>query len=314
MLVGGLCRCDRVLAAGRRVVSAATLVFALVVQAIAGPNEDILAAAKTGDRMAVEAALAAGASVNAVDGKGLSPLGLSGLTPLGLAAAYGHRNVVELLLNQGANISAADVMGQTPLHLAAEYGSADVAALLLEHGAGVDVRDKLGSTPLQWAAVEGHKNVASLLIKRGAIVNAQNLGGRTALHLAATEGHKEVVALLLAHGPDVRIRSSNGQTPLQEMQTSSSIDPATKAKIAAMLGAKPAPRQVHNSVTARSPVAPTPLSAPPTPVYQEPQQSGTPACTDAVGLARVVMQANPGIPPQVLAVTVQKLQVTMGCR
>jgi hypothetical protein len=282
------------------------LVIALRVEANAGPNEDLLAAAKAGDRAGAEAAFAAGASVNAVDGKGLSPLSLSGLTPLGLAAAYGHRNVVELLLNQGANVNAADAMGQTPLHTAARYGSADVAALLLEHGADVDARDVLGATPLEWAALSGDKNVASLLIKRGATVNAQSSTGKTALHLAATAGHKEVVALLLAHGADVRIRNGDGQTPLQEMQASSSVDAATKAKISTMLGTKSVPRQVPNSVTSSSP-------APLTPV-QEPQQSGIPACTDAVGLARVVMQANPGAPPQVLARAVERLQVMMGCR
>jgi ankyrin repeat protein len=286
------------------------LIVVLSAKANAGPNEDILAAAKAGDRLAVETALAAGASVNAVDAKGLSPLGLSGLTPLGLASAYGHRNVVELLLNQGANISAVDAMGQTPLHLAAQYGNVDVAALLIEHGADVDARDIFGVTPLQCAAVRGDKNVSSLLIKRGAIVNAQNSNGRTALHLAATEGHREVVALLLAHGADVRIRSSFGQTPLQEMQTSS-IDPATKAKITAMLVTKPAPRQVPNSPTTMSPAPPTP--APPAPV-QESQQNGLPACADVVGLSRVVMQANPGAPPEVIVVAVQKLQVLMGCR
>src|SRR5712691_4177159 len=69
-------------------------IFFLVIlagtQASAGPNEDILAASKAGDRARVEAALTYGASVNAVDEKGLSPPGLMGLTPLGLAAAYGH--------------------------------------------------------------------------------------------------------------------------------------------------------------------------------------------------------------------------------
>ena len=68
----------------------------LIVEAKAGPNEDILAAAKAGDRAGAEAAFAAGASVNAVDQKGLSPLGLAGLTPLGLAAAYGHRNIAPI--------------------------------------------------------------------------------------------------------------------------------------------------------------------------------------------------------------------------
>jgi hypothetical protein len=58
------------------------------IEANAGPNEDILAASKAGDRAAVEAALTKGASVNAIDKEGLSPGGIPGLTLLGLAAAY----------------------------------------------------------------------------------------------------------------------------------------------------------------------------------------------------------------------------------
>ena len=287
-----------------------TCVFVLIVmrtQANAGPNDDILAAARAGDRAGVEAAFAAGASVNAVDKKGLSPLGLAGLTPLGLAAAYGHRNIAEFLLNHGANVDAASADGfeQTPLNKAAQYGSADVAALLLDHGADIDARDIAGATPLEWAALHGHKNVVSLLLARGAIVNAQSSTGKTALHLAATAGHKDVVALLLAHGADLNVRNSDGQTPLQEMRASS-LDPATKAKIAVMLGAKRAPAHVQNPVAATTP--PPPVSS------QAPASNGVPACTDVVGIARVVMQANPGAPPNVLAAAVDQIQISMGCR
>jgi ankyrin repeat protein len=115
------------------------------------PNGDILAAARAGDRAGVDTALASGASVNAVDENGLSPRGLAGLTPLGLAAAYGHRNIAEFLLNRGANVDGASADGfeQTPLNKAAQYGSADVAALLLDHGADINARDIAGATPLQ---------------------------------------------------------------------------------------------------------------------------------------------------------------------
>ena len=69
----------RVAKGGLRLLFLSVLFVVLSAKANAGPNEDILAAAKAGDRMAVEAALAAGASVNAVDARGLSPLGLSDL-------------------------------------------------------------------------------------------------------------------------------------------------------------------------------------------------------------------------------------------
>jgi Ankyrin repeats (3 copies) len=276
-------------------------------KANAGPNEDILAAARAGDRSGVETALAAGASVNAVDEKGLSPLGLAGLTPLGLTAAYGHRNIAELLLDHGASVGAKGGLGETPLHLASEYGYADVAALLLNHGGDIDARDSVGATPLEWAAFRGNIKAVTLLIARGAIVNAQSTFGKTALHLAAAAGHKEIVAFLLAHGADAKIRNSDGQTSLQEMRASL-LDPATKANIAAMLSAKRAPPYLQKPAATTAP--------PPLPVgSQSPPQNGSvPACTDVAGIARLVMRANPGISPAVLAVAVQKVQITMGCR
>jgi hypothetical protein len=97
------------------------LLFALAggVASFAGTNQDILAASKSGDRAGVQAALASGASANAVDEKGLAPGGIAGLTPLALAAAYGHKNVALLLLSEGAKVDAVDIKRDTPLHQAA---------------------------------------------------------------------------------------------------------------------------------------------------------------------------------------------------
>jgi ankyrin repeat protein len=292
-----------------RAPAAALSLFAFVVlllpigRAHAGPNEEILSAAKAGDLGKVEAVLTTGASVNAVDEKGLSPIGLAGLTPLGLAAAYGHRKVSEFLLDRGGSISVKDGLGATPLHLAAEYGHTDVVSLLLNHGAEIDARDIMGATPLQWAALRGNKKALTLLIARGAVVNAQSSSGKTALHLAATAGQSEIAALLLANGADVQIQNSDGQTPLQEMWASS-LDHATKTKVAVTLGIK------HTSADARKPVAATM----PQPATPQAEGAPLPACTDVAGIARRIMHANPRIRPAVLASAVEQFQIAMGCR
>ncbi len=262
----------------------------------------------------METALAAGASINAVDEKGLSPLGLGGLTPLGLAAAFGHRNVAEFLLEHGANVDAvsADGLEQTPLNEAAKFDSADVAALLLDHGADVNARDIAGATPLGWAGLRGYKNVAALLIARGALVNAQAYSGKTPLHLAATAGKKELVVLLLSHGADPKIKNSDGQTPFQEMEASD-LDPASKTSVAAVLRAparKSNPPRPVASVPAPATTVPPPANT------QAP--NGLPACTDVGAIVRWLMQANPdwsvGRFAGALVYAVMNYQVLMGCR
>jgi hypothetical protein len=168
--------------------------------------------------------------------------------------------------------------------------------------------------------LRGRNNVVTLLLARGALVNAQALSGKTPLHLAATAGHKEMVAFLLAHGADPKIKNTDGQTPLQEMLESSlasSLDPTTKAKIAAMLGPKPAlakPRQPAVAA-APSPSSLAPLAPSPPASSQAPAPSSIAACTDVAGLARAIVQANPNEKnPRVIALAVEQLQIAMGCR
>jgi ankyrin repeat protein len=273
------------------------LLFALTGgAAYAGPNDDILAASKAGDRNGVEAALADGASVNARDE--------GQMTPLRLAAIYGHKNVAELLLDRGANIEARDDLGQTPLHLAASNGNTDVVQLLLKRGSDVNVRDRINATPLDWAAFFGRKSVVALLLVRGALVNARDGSGATPLHYAASNGQREIATLLLAHGADRNLRNSDGQTPLDEIQAST-LDDATKVSVSAALQATP---------KVRAPV-PLPRPMPPAPAPSVASTQPTmPSCWDVPGMFRWVAQANPGIKPDVLTVAVEKAQVMMGCR
>ena len=129
------------------------LVVMLSTEAIAGSNEEILAAARAGDRAGVETAFAAGASVNAVDKKGLSPLGLAGLTPLGLAAAYGHRNIAEFLLDHGANVDAVRQLQTNAAEHSGGVRQCRRCRLSARSWSDVNERDIAGLTPLEWAAL-----------------------------------------------------------------------------------------------------------------------------------------------------------------
>ena len=103
-----------------------------------------------------------------------------GETPLNAAvsrlSAVGCQNVVEVLLNAGADPNTADCNGNTPLSIAAEKGLINTAKVLLDHGADPNAADEDGKTPLQHSlkyvnysyGSGAHKAVAKLLIDRGA--------------------------------------------------------------------------------------------------------------------------------------------------
>lgn len=155
-----------------------------------------------------------------------------GYTPLHLAARDGHLEVVDWLLNNGADVEAlTDVNHLTPLYVAVDADGADVVERLLR--AGPDLSRRFGGeTVLQLAALRCNgpesatwKEISALCIAHGAeydLVSAIRLddldrvrailsedasaagaGLANPLHAAAELGKSEICALLLEHGAEV---------------------------------------------------------------------------------------------------------------
>ncbi len=72
-------------------------------------------------------------------------------TPLHYAVHEGHKEVVELLIANGAVVNAKDHEEWTPLHFAAIKGLEEIAELLIANGADVNAKDDDGDTPLDYA-------------------------------------------------------------------------------------------------------------------------------------------------------------------
>ena len=85
-------------------------------------------AAKYGLIEAVKKHLANGANVNTVVD------GISGRTLLFLAAQWGHKEIVELLIAKGADVNAKSVVGEAPLDRAIRFNRTEIADLLRKHG------------------------------------------------------------------------------------------------------------------------------------------------------------------------------------
>ncbi|RYP70200.1 hypothetical protein DL771_005587 [Monosporascus sp. 5C6A] len=138
-----------------------------------------------------------------------------GQTPLSWAAEKGHKEIVQLLLDKGAEIDAKDSNSRTPLSWAAEKGHKEIVQLLLDKGAEIDSKDKIYSqTPLSWAARNRHKEIVQLLLDRGAEIDSKDNNSRTPLSWAAGNGHKEIVQLLLDSGAEANSKDEDGRTPL----------------------------------------------------------------------------------------------------
>jgi ankyrin repeat protein len=72
-------------------------------------------------------------------------------TPLHKGVQNGHVEVVQFLLENQAEVSAANCFGQTPLHQAAVDGSTDVVKRLIAHSAEVNAKEEDGYTALDYA-------------------------------------------------------------------------------------------------------------------------------------------------------------------
>jgi len=88
-------------------------------------------------------------------------------TPLHRAALCGQVEVVQRLLNKGADMNAQSHDRNTPLHIASIAGKLEVVRLLLDHGADVDILGENNLTPLWMAEKRGHDDIVKLLSERG---------------------------------------------------------------------------------------------------------------------------------------------------
>ncbi len=154
------------------------------------------------------------------------------LTPLISAAANGHKDVVEFLLANHADINAADSFGLTALSHAVQQDNKEMAELLLANKADINARGKNGETPLYAAFFIWHKDMALLLLAHGADPNIAGANGQTPLHRAASWIRPDQAELLLAHGADVNARDKDGNTPLYDAISAGARDDIAQVLLA----------------------------------------------------------------------------------
>ncbi len=136
-----------------------------------------------------------------------------------------HREMVELLIANGADVNAVDNIQVTPLHMASNK---ETAAILISKGANVNSKDHEGRTLVFGAARnavnapsqtwEMYLDLVQLLIGNDAELNTKDKSGTTPLHVVASSFDEskasKICELLLTNGANVNVINNVGQTPL----------------------------------------------------------------------------------------------------
>ncbi|GEM_PF-3109043 len=177
-----------------------------------------VAAAFDNDDVA-EALIAAGIETNSRD--------IAGDTPLNTAVRCNSYRTAQVLISHGADIEAKNyetVGTMTPLQIAmCSRENKELIDLLLNDGADINARTRQGKSPLQ--LIITHPQISGmstpddidfidLLVKRGADLKTLDNDGNTLLHHAARHSSFKVARFLLSRGVDCNARNNAGETPL----------------------------------------------------------------------------------------------------
>lgn len=154
---------------------------------------------------------------------------LIGTTLLHQAGKYQKLNIMNLLLDLGAEVNASQGSGWTPLSFCAKDSLLPACQLLLDRGANLHHANESGWNATHCAADTGQVDALRLFMGAGADIHAVNVKGFTALHVAARNGHLECVKLLVEHGADQGICSLNAEHLSPLMLAQQTITPKHQA-------------------------------------------------------------------------------------
>ncbi|WBX99481.1 ankyrin repeat domain-containing protein [Chryseobacterium gambrini] len=108
--------------------------------------------------------------------------------------------------------------GESLLHLAVKNSHLYMVELLLNNGADVNIQDESENTALHYAASNGKKDIVALLIKHGANVNLTNVREQKPLDYANQRGFNEITAIILQQNP------TNDALPKQNPLANNPVD------------------------------------------------------------------------------------------
>jgi ankyrin repeat protein len=132
-----------------------------------------------------------------------------GFTPLSYAVGLNHPDNCRILLEAGADVDGIDNWKRTGLNVAASQGLTDVTVILMEFDANVNTLDVWNWSALDVAEEYENFDIAELIIEAGGVN-----GPKITIHQAAGAGDNDMVALHLFFGTDINLLDDTGETPM----------------------------------------------------------------------------------------------------
>ena len=126
-----------------------------------------------------------------------------------------NKDILQSLLNHGANVNATNKLNVTALMIACTKGNVDAISALLNAKADPNIPDAYGDTCLQNAVEEtDNADVLQAIVGLSANVNATNKWNETALEIALIKGNVNAINILITAGAEVNMSDNNSDTYL----------------------------------------------------------------------------------------------------
>lgn len=104
------------------------------------------------------------------------------------------------------------------IHIAARQGNDLILNMLIQQNADLNEKDSNGRTPLIYAVIEDHQTIVTSLLAHGARINEIDCDDRSALHWAVLHSREDILKIILEHkqeqGLDVDASDFSGWTPM----------------------------------------------------------------------------------------------------
>ncbi|XP_954876.1 ankyrin-repeat protein, putative [Theileria annulata] len=157
-----------------------------------------------------------------------------GRSAIHYAASSGNLDLVKYLVSNGVYIDKKDVKGWTPLFIAVVKNHVEIVDLLLNYGADLSLtlRHRCAPTRLtdahsqaiHFAAIKSNREITELLLKRGVDINEKDSQGITPLSYACYRANLEYVSFLLEQDANPKIQDVNGRTSFHSIALGGSLE------------------------------------------------------------------------------------------